>query len=550
VHVSEPIATIGDRVINIVAQQNGKVYYAAKAKLNKPLYTATIAKSRFPTGIVQFTVFSATAEPISERLVFIQNPDLLKLSVNTDKRSYAPRKKVKLDILATDAAGKPAVGNFSVAVTDENKVSVDESAESTIISNLLLTSDLKGYIENPNYYFVNVSAQTRDDLDALMLTQGYRRFVWKQVLNDNFPAQQFEAEKALSITGRLTTRGGEPVGRHKVTLFTNTNGLLLLDTLTSAEGRFTFNNLLFTDSTRFVIDARTNNKESNIRIMVADERGPLITHYRNNAIAEINSAMVPYLKNSKEQFEYLLKTGMATRSTLLKEVNVTEKAQQLTRSENRNGVGVADQIITAKDLAQSACVTLAQCLEGKISFVKFNLKTGQAFSNRGLSAGAPMLVILDGIPMNSADIGNHSARFSLDEIRPEDVESIEVLRSMANSTLYGAVGGGGVLVITTKRGPTEYSYKYVSTDVLNYNAMGFKKGREFYLPRYDNPKTNMNTADMRTTLYWAPNVYTDNNGNASIEFFTAASKGIHRVVVEGIDGHGNLGRQVYKYKVE
>ncbi len=166
-------------VMALVAQSGGMIYYAGKSKPGMKSFTAIVPKSKFPTGIVQFTLFSSTGEPLNERLVFVQNNDQLKLNIASNQQTYQPRQKVKIDLTANDKTGKPVTGSFSVSVSDETKVPVDETAESTILSNLLLTSDLRGYIEKPNYYFTNVNEKTAADLDMLMLTQGYHRFEWK-----------------------------------------------------------------------------------------------------------------------------------------------------------------------------------------------------------------------------------------------------------------------------------------------------------------------------------------------------------------------------------
>ena len=74
--------------------------------------------------------------------------------------------------------------------------------------------------------------------------------------------------------------------------------------------------------------------------------------------------------------------------------------------------------------------------------------------------------------------------------------------------------------------------------------------KEFYSPKYDAPKTSAVIPDLRSTIYWNPNIITDKDGKASIEYFNADGKGIYRVVIEGIDDDGNLDRVVYRYKVE
>ena len=140
--------------VSLLGQSGAEIYYAAQSKSQQAFFTTMIPKSKFPDGIAQFTLFSAKGEPLNERLVFIQNSAKLNLSIDPGGTTFATRGKMKIKVGAKNEQGKPVFGNFSVAVIDETKVPVDETTESTIFSNLLLSSDLKGYIENPNYYFV------------------------------------------------------------------------------------------------------------------------------------------------------------------------------------------------------------------------------------------------------------------------------------------------------------------------------------------------------------------------------------------------------------
>ena len=85
---------------------------------------------------------------------------------------------------------------------------------------------------------------------------------------------------------------------------------------------------------------------------------------------------------------------------------------------------------------------------------------------------------------------------------------------------------------------------------MTFPFAGYYKAKAFYVPKYDHPKTNDQSSDLRTTVYWNPNVVTDKDGKASFEFYNNDTKGTYRVVVEGIDDDGKLGRTVYRYKVE
>ena len=116
--------------------------------------------------------------------------------------------------------------------------------------------------------------------------------------------------------------------------------------------------------------------------------------------------------------------------------------------------------------------------------------------------------------------------------------------------MYGVGGGHGVLVITTKQGGGLNPKDIASVGVLPITKTGFYKAREFYSPKYDNTTLSNRQRDFRSTIFWKPEIVTDKDGNASFDFYNADGAGTYKVVVEGIDNDGNIGRQVYRYKVE
>ncbi len=181
--------------ISLVIYSSGLVN-TVNTKLDNRRLSMDIPNSQFPSGIVQVTLFSQTGEPLSERLAFVQNPDLVNLTVNTKKTNYSKRERVAVRVNAKDN-GNDVEGHFSASVIDESKVPFDENNETTILTYLLLTSELQGYVEQPNYYFIHNTTQTNADLDALLLTQGYRRFTWKQLLSNDDPQFSYPAGKSL-----------------------------------------------------------------------------------------------------------------------------------------------------------------------------------------------------------------------------------------------------------------------------------------------------------------------------------------------------------------
>lgn len=520
--------------LSLIAQSGGKIYYAVKSGQFGNFFTAVVPKNRFPSGIIQLTLFSQTGEPLNERLVFINNnKDQLMLDLSK-KDTYSQRQKVNIVLNAATKDKGPVTGTFSVAVTDETTVPVDIDNENTILSNLLLTSELKGTIEKPNYYFANINEQTQADLDLLMLTQGYRQFEWRQVLNAQPPAITYQPEKSLEITGKVT-KWGKPVAGAKVKLFSNKGGLFMLDTLTDANGRFAFKDLVFEDSTKFVVQSRVKKGQDAVELNVDTVKPAQINIVKKN-INESNAApggdMTAYLINQKQFYDEQQKYGINKHQVLLGEVKITasRKAAAIPHSANLNGAGNADFVFDSKDIESFNCISLANCLSGRIPGIIFR---------NGIPVG--MALVIDGNFMEPEDFLS---------LNPDNIEGIEVIRGPHYGAIYGSRMANGGFIITTKRGSKEKDYYRYAPGVVTYLPKGFYKAREFYSPQYDNPKTNQKISDYRSTIYWKPNIITDKDGKASFEYFNADSKGTYRMVIEGIDADGNIGRKVVEYKVE
>jgi hypothetical protein len=529
---------------NLNKDLNLLIYWAGairtvKTKLDNSILGLDLPASNFRTGILQVSLLSQTGEPLNERLVFIQNPDLLNLALSTNKQAFAKRENVQLNLNAKNKDGGPATGYFSVSVVDESKIQVDENTESSILSYLLLTSGLKGYVEKPNYYFANVTKETRANLDALMLTQGYRRFVWKQLLNDNAnTAAAYNPEQHLNIAGTLATKGGIPIPDAKVILLP-----VGQTEKTDAQGHFRFAKIDFQNGTNFIVKAPSSTGK-NAAVLTLDKAAPEPVVNPANAIDskyDVNADILASFQNNQRQ-------GLVTASNeskiLFKNEKVTgSKRNDNYRSSNLSGPGHADQVISGDDIKNSP--SLSNGLNGRARGIDFvggvaYVKNNQVVSGNGAPTEA-MLVVIDGTVM-----GNGA---SIDNVSPSSVETIEILKG-DNAAIYGLNSDKGVIVITTRQGgsaPVES--KEMSPGVFSIQPQGFYKAREFYSPVYD-VSGAVSKSDLRTTIYWKPDVTTDANGNASLKYFNADGTGNYRVVIEGIDNNGNLGRQVLRYKVE
>lgn len=522
---------------------SGGVVNSVKTKLDGHILGLTVKKDQFPSGVARVTLFSQTGEPLCERLVFVQNNDL-DLVVKSDKGAYPKDEKVHIDLNAKTRPGNLANGHFSVSVTDENIVQVDENNERTILTDLLLTSELKGYIEQPNYYFINPSADTRSNLDALMLTQGYRRFSWNKLLTNAYPAFTVPAENSFTIAGLAKTATGEPLAKRAIILRSTSDaafGNNILSTETDEQGNFKFAGLAFQGTPYFVIQSESSRGKPSRITIDAEKPGPAVNSYTwPGTGADVNAGMTAYLDNEQQRQAWY------NNAIALKNVDVNSFRKDQYRSSNISGAGNADQVIKADEIRMYS--TLSDALNGRLhgGYIQNGipyLSTSRTVVGTQLSSD-PMLVILDGVSYNISGMGTN-----IDDFSPSSIETIEVLKGH-NAAVYGVQGAGGVLVITTKQSMMVPVPHNTGIGTLQFNRTGFYKAREFYSPKYDTYAPSATQPDLRSTIFWNPELATDKDGKASFDFYNADTPGTYRVVVEGMDDKGNIGRQVYRYKVE
>ncbi len=540
-----------DTVFYLLAQSAGKYYFAAARKLSAEAFTATIAKSRFPTGIVQFTVFSQSGEPLNERIVFIQNDDQQQLGLIADKQSYLPGEKVNFSMEAKDPDGSPAAGVFSVSVIYENKVPVNENTESSIFADLLLKSELGGYIESANYYFNNPTDQTKADLDLLMLTQGYHRFEWKRILSAKAVPPAYQPERGFHVSGTVSTQAGKPVTKGHVFL-TSIRHMLALDTLTDTEGKFVFDNLNFPDTAKVVINAKKANGGNNVVLKIAKPDYPAAGDAGNEMDAGAGNEFA-ITEGQVQQAYTAWRKDSLNHVIQLKEVNVSghknpplhpDYAVLLKHSANLNGPGQADQVIMGDKLL--GCANIADCIaylaRGGVRFV-YHGTSPTIYSTQTpmelVGRTKPMAIMLDGVIADQSILATLS---------PTDVQSIEMLESPRYSAIYGSEATGGLIIITTKFGDEANYIQPLQPGLTLYSFKGYYKAKTFYSPKYA-PSKKVTLADNRKTIYWQPNLLTDKDGKATFDYFNAGSPGRYRVVVEGIDGNGKLARLVMQYQV-
>jgi len=197
-----------DEVLHVALVSRGEVKYLETLPARAGSHLVHIPVKSLPIGIAQVTLFDSQELPRAERLVFLNHDKQLKIKVKTDKEKYLPREKVTMTISVTDERGIPMPGQFSLAVADDNLLTFADDRQGHILSHLLLESELKGKIEEPNFYFEPKEKHPEKNellaLDYLMLTQGWRRLAWEEMLERQPVAMAFEGENYEAPAAEIT----------------------------------------------------------------------------------------------------------------------------------------------------------------------------------------------------------------------------------------------------------------------------------------------------------------------------------------------------------
>lgn len=501
-------SNIASNEIILVGQARGNALYISKGELKDKPIEVLIKKELFPAGVVQFSVFDARLNPVCERLVFIDfNKELGENNFSVTHQEN--NDSSKFSVMLTNKDGKPITSNLSFSFT----ALLEEGnypETSNILSQLLLTSDLKGRIENPTYYFTGQRG-TRTNLDLVMLTHGWRRFIWRDILTDKFPKIEHEPSLGISIGGKITYDFFSiPVPNSKVNLSILSSYNDVYETTTDRRGRFLFSNLDYEDTVDVLIEAFKPSGGKGVLIQLGDTVVPDIATFTQ---AELRNVIFP-----KEK----VKTNMS-RERAIERKKYNERAanpnNQLFKIHETPG-----DVIQVKEDASNYS-NILQYMQGRVPGVAI---TGNRVIIRGINTfygSTDPLFLLDGVPIDISGVTS---------LNPGDIATIEILKG-PECAIYGSRGANGVIAFYSKRG------QYMKRGVIEFGMLGYHKTREFYVPSYETWQYKPVDYKIPQTLFWAPEVITSSEGKAYIQFKNHLNTNKPKMVtIEGITESGEI----------
>lgn len=530
INTNEPMFTqMQGKPISIVIKHAGDKVYSGQIMLGKPNISATIPTNDLPPGLAVLTIFDDLGRPNCERLLFIQSPHKIKFTLSTNKEIYNTQEKVILNVKATDYFGQPVKTSFSLAAVDG--LSTDESGN--IVAYLMLQSEIKGEIKNVNQYFDPTNLRRFKQLDLLLLTQGWRTYLWRK-LADSTLKISYLPEPGITIKGMVREKlADKPLANMNITLFgSGFTGNKIFFTKTDATGAYFLDGLNWYGNQAIKISSQDNKGKKGGWLRIDTLVKPFPIHLKLNPQLEVPLAFNTEISKRMAYYR-TYKTGD---SILLDEVKIVKnKTRMQLFDQTLTTFGFPDQVfnITAADYSyRSLEHFLLTKADGSQSADDLD-----SVSNEGVTflVGGkkvrPRIIV-----NNSEDLFDRIDYYSL---TMDQINQITIRQLMGQS-------GNAVFVILLNL--KESALLGPNLHLLNVNLNGYYNARNFYSPNYAvNP---VNSKDLRTTIFWTPALKTNANGETNVTFFNSNNNGNVIITANGITESGTAMANKTTYKVQ
>jgi len=523
----------------MIGQMGHHIVFEKQFKSKDEWVTGVINTTGSYSGIMQVTVFNKMNMPLAERLWFVDNGEYkLKGSIKADTLNFNKRGFNKLFFSIPDTV----LGSFSVSVTDADLAAQDYSTEN-IYSGLLLTSDLKGYIHNPAYYFSSVSDSVKTAMDLLMMTNGWRRFKWTDLLTEKTAPVTYKDPTYITLQGQINSRDSKKtVPDKELVVIISTPGGLGNSTQiikTDAQGKYHIDSLTFYGPARILFSDFKGRKSKWIDVI--NQSDSISKKY---LLPEFDKELFPTISKQPlsvaDRLDKIYATSRSAFDNTLEEVVVSARRKsslELLDERYTSGIFSGDALKTLDLVNNDDAIgypSIFEYIEARIPGVTvardgfdYTIYYRQAvtLSARG---PVPMTIFLNEMQTDISFISS---------IPLSEIALVKIYNS------FVAVSGnapGGVLSIYTKKGSDLMKSMPSAADVIMYN--GFSYTREFYSPDYSvDSLLKQIQNDNRITLKWKPDIYLKNiNPVVPIRFYNNDFTRRFKITVQGITKDGKM----------
>lgn len=515
-----------DQSYKIIGTINNQMVYRADIKKMSGK-TFSIPADKLINGILQLTIFDANENVVAQRLCFVQ-PNVLNIKkpVLTNAINTASRSKNSVTI-----ANNTHYNAYSALVTDANDSSSEE--ENSLLSSLWLTGDFSSQIFKPAQYFVK--NHNSEALDALLISEKYKRFDWKNIISGNYPMIKNKPQSYISYKGKVMSQGKPAANTELNLIFKMPEAGMKFNLIkTDANGLFSLNNLAFEDTMKFSYQLNSKDKAAisstqvyfqpdfsfiPLRKDLPDSRMKLTDRIQGEEVPEKVAKSVANLSSEKFINEKI---------TDIEEVKIKgdkrNKTQKLNETLSSPLFKSANEMVFdfVNDNNGAGAINILQWLQGRVP--------GLQISSQGINAtatmrGGPVELFLDEMRTDASLISSISV---------SDVAMIKVIRGIFSGS---SGGGNGAIIIYTRRGGITGNIpdNGQSKTLKEMTLKGYDKEEPFKNEIYDDIDAQSLSKDSRSTLYWNPYLPNQPKEPTKMNFYNNDDAKSFKVIIIGFD---------------
>jgi hypothetical protein len=485
-----------------------------------------IPTENLSSGILTLTLFDANWNAIAERITFVNNNDYsFQPQMEVQRWGLSSRKRNEIEIRVPDSLQD---ANLSISVTD---AAIEKDTTDNIISHFLLSSEIKGKVYNPAYYFSNNSDSVAQYLDLVMLTNGWRRFKWEDVAKGKLPEIKYPKDTTyLTLSGKVFgVAKSQLTGKESIVLLIKDSASSKFMVMNiNTDGSFGDPGIILFDTLKVYYNLKAKFlKQAEARFMTDRLPTPNYTAFSknfmySNTIFDTTGMYHHSLLASKALEVMNIDKGHIMQTIVIK----TTKKPTVAVLDDKYTSGLFKggdnyQFDLVNDPASGSYTDIFNYLQGKVAGLQI---TGNppSLSWRG---GSPSLYL-------------DEMQTDVDMISGVPVSDIAYIKVFRPPFMGGFGGGNGAIAVYTRKGGDQALGK----GGLSSNTIaGYTPIKQFYSPNYDRFDPRNDHLDIRTTLYWNPLLLTtQKNKTIKLNFYNNDVTKSFRVVIEGMTRDGLL----------
>jgi hypothetical protein len=477
-----------------------------------------INRNDLAAGITRLIIFNNEKKPVCERLIFIK-PESMRVKISADKNIYTTRSEVKMNV----SADSDYAANLSMSVYLIDSLQLPD--DNNILNYLWLTSELKGRIQSPQYYFSNNNAETDSALENLLLTQGWSRFKTEDFSYNNETIFKYAPEmEGHLIEGKVIDKNSGLAAAHiRVYLSVPGQHFRFSSALSNDNGNVFFDVKDFYGAGELVV--QTGKGDSMYRVDIAN---PFSNQTYSWNVAPLNL--------NESDLQLLTHHNLAMQVQNAYTINQLNTFNQPALDSNAffgspdakyfldNYVRFNSMEEVLREYIPEVGVRIRQ---GNYSLTTIDTRNHGVFENNPL-------VLVDGVPI-----------FDMNKLIAYNPLKIKKAEIVTRKYYINSLTVNGILSYSTYKGDLDGLQFDAGTTELSYE--GLQLQREFYSPQYTSAIQQQNRLpDYRNVLYWSPQITT----NAQISFYTSDIKGKYIAILQGVDENGKAGYSTTEFEVK